>query len=435
MTHTPHSPTSSWTRLDTPVRPPSRRAKDVVASAAWRSDDDPGQRTLVEIGDLTLETGHVLPTVTMAYQTWGTLNERGDNAILVLHALTGDTHVTRNLSPRDPASTRAAPTRGTTRTAAPSATPLDPAAPGWWEAMVGPGAPIDTTKYFVVAPNVLGGCQGTTGPSSPAPDGRPYGSQFPVITIRDQVAAEIALTHHLGITQWRFVVGGSMGGLRALEWAIMGPESNITVHSTGIVAASAQTTGDQIAWAHPQIAAIEADPNFHDGDYYDQPDGHGPHRGLGIARQIAHTTYRSAKELDKRFGRIPQHAEDPMFGGRFAIQSYLDHHADKLARRFDANSYIVLTQAMLTHDLGRDRGGVATALRSITSPMLVVAVDSDRLFLPRESQRICAHVPGAEPLETVYSDYGHDGFLIEFDQLAPMITRFLRTRPTPRPTP
>lgn len=429
MTNIPASPTSSWTRLSHPLRPSSRRAQDIAASAAWRDGDELGARRVEYIGDLQLEAGGVLPSVTVAYQTWGTLNEAGDNAILVLHALTGDTHVTRNVDHRDPAVAASAAARASAR----SRDGLPPEdAPGWWEPMVGPGAPIDTTRYFVVAPNVLGGCQGTTGPASTAPDGRPYGSQFPVITIRDQVAAEVALTKLLGISQWRVVLGGSMGGLRALEWAIMGPEAGIDVGAAGVIAASSQTTGDQIAWAHPQIAAIEADPYFFGGDYYDQPAGFGPHRGLGIARQIAHTTYRSARELDRRFGRIPQHAEDPMFGGRFAVQSYLDHHGDKLARRFDANSYVVLTQAMLTHDIGRDRGGVATALRSISCPMLVVAVDSDRLFLPRESQRICAHAPGAEPLETIYSDYGHDGFLLEFDQLAPMIARFLRQLPAVR---
>ncbi|WP_435298597.1 homoserine O-acetyltransferase MetX [Timonella sp. A28] len=390
-----------WTRHHQPVRPASQRATNLPASGAHNTKNTTPAASTTTIGDLELETGGILPTVNIAYQTWGTLNESRDNAVLVLHALTGDSHVTRNTSH---------PTDSTK---------------GWWEDMIGPGAPIDTNKYYVVAPNVLGGCAGTTGPSSNAPDGKPWGSQFPVITIRDQVHAEIQFTKNLGIQSWSLIIGASMGGLRVLEWALLGPEHNIDVNSIAVIAAAAQATGDQIAWAHPQIAAIEADANFNNGDYYDQPHGQGPHTGLGIARQIAHTTYRSARELDQRFGRIPQHAEDPMFGGRFAVQSYLDHHADKLARRFDANSYIVLTQAMLTHDLGRDRGGVATALRTITCPTLVVAVNSDRLFLPRESQRIATHIPSAEPLETLHSDYGHDGFLIEFDQLGPVVTKFL----------
>lgn len=401
--NSPHQ-AQEWTRQLVPVRPPSSRAADLPISGASFAQAETDSRKFIDIGDLTLETGGVLPNVRIAYETWGTLNSAGDNAVLILHALTGDSHVTSAAEPD----------------------PEAPQADGWWQDMVGPGAPIDTNRYFVVAPNVLGGCQGTTGPSTPAPDGKPWGSQFPVITIRDQVAAEIAFSARLGITNWRFIAGASMGGLRVLEWSIMGPEQGINVQSIAVIAASAQATGDQIAWAHPQIAAIEADSHFNNGDYYSNANGKGPSTGLGIARQIAHATYRSAKELDQRFGRIPQHAEDPMYGGRFAVQSYLDHHADKLARRFDANSYIVLTQAMLTHDLGRDRGGVATALRTITCPTLVVAVDSDRLFLPRESGRIAAHIPAAVPLETLHSDYGHDGFLIEFDQLGPIVDKFLR---------
>jgi homoserine O-acetyltransferase len=320
--------------------------------------------------------------------------------VLVLHALTGDSHVRGPAGPGH-------------RTA------------GWWDDMVGPGAPIDTDRYFVVAPNVVGGCQGSTGPSSIAPDGRPWGSQFPVVTVRDQGAAEIELTRSLGIDAWQFVVGASMGGLRVLEWAILGPEAGIAVESIGVIASAAQTSGDQIAWAHPQLSAIHADPGFRGGDYYDAAPGEGPHRGLGIARQIAHATYRSAVELDERFGRIPQGGEDPMHGGRFAVQSYLDHHASKLARRFDANSYVVLTESMLTHDLGRDRGGVQTALQSITARTLVVAVDTDRLFLPSESWRISELVPRAEAVRLLRSDFGHDGFLIEFEQLGPVVDEFL----------
>lgn len=396
------------------MRPGNQRARMLPVSGAWRNGDAPGKRSFTKIGDLNLEAGGVLPDVTVAYQTWGTLNEAKDNAVLILHALTGDSHVTRNLTA---AQRSASSDSGVASAAEPS---------GWWEDMVGPGAPIDTTKFFVVAPNVLGGCQGTTGPSSDAPDGKPWGSQFPVITIRDQVACEIAFSRELGIDSWQLIAGASMGGLRVLEWGVMGPERGVKVGAIAVLAASAQATGDQIAWAHPQIAAIEADPHFNDGDYYDSPNGNGPTAGLGIARQIAHTTYRSARELDQRFGRIPQHAEDPMYGGRFAVQSYLDHHADKLSRRFDANSYLVLTQAMLTHDLGRDRGGVSEALRSINCPALVVAVDTDRLFLPHESHKIAALIPHAEPTRTLNSDFGHDGFLIEFDQLGPIITKFLR---------
>lgn len=368
------------------------------ASAAWRPGDPVGRREFADLGPLKLEAGGRLPAVRMAYETWGTLNAARDNAVLVLHALTGDSHVAGEAGPGHPTS-------------------------GWWPGMVGPGAPFDTDRYFVVCPNVLGGCQGTTGPASTGPDGRPWGGRFPYVTVRDQVAAEVRLSDALGIDTWALVVGASMGGHRVLEWAASAPER---VESIAVIASCAQTTADQIAWAHAQIAAVRADPKFRGGDYYDAEDGDGPHVGLGIARQIAHTTYRSAGELDTRFGRIPQGGEEPMGGGgRFAVQSYLDHHARKLAQRFDANSYVVLTESMLTHDLGRDRGGVDAALRSITARTLVVAVDSDRLFLPEQSVRMAARIPGAKPLRLIHSRFGHDGFLIEQGQLGPALAEFL----------
>ena len=370
------------------------------ASAAWREGDDVGRRKFADLGPLELEGGERLPEVRLAYETWGTLNEARDNTVLVLHALTGDSHVFGDAGPGH-------------RSA------------GWWSSLVGPGAPIDTEKYFVVAPNVLGGCQGSTGPSSSAPDGKPWGSRFPHVTVRDQVAAEIALSDELGIDSWSLVIGASMGGHRVLEWAVMAPSR---VRAIAPIATAAATSADQIAWAHPQIAAIRYDAGFHGGDYYGLPDGEGPHRGLAIARQIAHTTYRSAHELNERFGRLPQHGENPMADGRFAVQSYLDHHGTKLVRRFDANTYLVLTESMLTHDLGRDRGGVDAALASITADALVVAVDSDRLFPVEQSERIASRIPGAGLVHVIRSDFGHDGFLIEHDQLGPVVSEFLATR-------
>ncbi len=369
------------------------------ASSAWRDGDPVGRRQFVEAGPLALEAGGHLPAVRVAYETWGTLDADAGNAVLVLHALTGDSHVTGETGPGHPT-------------------------PGWWSTLVGPGAPIDTDRWFVVAPNVLGGCQGTTGPASTAPDGRPWGSRFPQVTVRDQVAAELRLADALGIDSWALVIGASMGGQRALEWAATAPQR---VQRLAAIATTAQTSGDQIASFHTQLAALHADPRFRDGDYYDAPDGAGPHVGLGIARQIAHQTYRSAVELDERFGRIPQGGEEPLLGGRFAVQSYLDHHGDKLARRFDANTYEVLTRSMITHDLGRDRGGVEAALATVTARTLVVAVDSDRLFLPAQSARIAAAVPGAGPVRTLHTPYGHDGFLIEHDQLGAMVRGLLET--------
>jgi len=372
----------------------------VPATAAWREGDDVGHRQFADLGPLELEGGSRLPAVRLAYETWGELNEDASNAILVLHALTGDSHVLGAAGPGH-------------RTA------------GWWDSLVGPGRPIDTDVYFVVAPNVLGGCQGSTGPASAAPDGKPWGSRFPHVTVRDQVAAEIALADRLGIETWSLVIGASMGGHRVLEWAATVPQR---VRALAAIATAAATSADQIAWAHPQIAAIRSDAGFHGGDYYGLPDGEGPHRGLAIARQIAHATYRSAHELTERFGRLPQHGENPMDGGRFAVQSYLDHHGEKLARRFDANTYLALTASMLTHDLGRDRGGVEAALATITADALVVAVDSDRLFPVEQSERIASGIPGAGLVHVIASEHGHDGFLIEHDQLGPVVADFLTSR-------
>ncbi|MCL3861442.1 homoserine O-acetyltransferase [Actinotalea sp. K2] len=370
----------------------------VPASAAWREGDPVGDRIFADIGPLGLESGSTLPGVRLAYETWGTLSPSGDNAVLVLHALTGDSHVTGPAGPGH-------------------------LSPGWWETLVGPGRPIDTDRWFVVAPNVLGGCQGSTGPSSTAPDGRPWGGRFPYVTVRDQVAAEVALTDILGIDSWALVVGASMGGMRVLEWGVMAPDR---VRAIVPIATTAASSGDQIAWAHTQLAAIRGDLRWRGGDYYDAPDGEGPHLGMGIARQIAHTTYRSAREFDLRFGREPQEGEDPLGGrGRYAVQSYLDHHAGKLARRFDANSYLVLTDSIVSHDVGRDRGGVEAALAGVTARALVIAVDTDRLYLPVESERMAATLPGTDRAHVVRSDHGHDGFLIEVEQMGSLVRAFL----------
>jgi len=346
-------------------------------------------RRYVDVGPLVTESGDLLPGVTIAYETWGTLNPLRDNAILVLHALTGDSHVVGPAGPHHPT-------------------------PGWWDGLIGPGAPLDSEKFFVLAANVLGGCRGTTGPSSIAPDGRPYGSRFPRITVRDQVAAEVLLADRLGIDRFAAVLGGSMGGMRVLEWAVGQPDR---VARAIALATCAYFTGDQIAWSVPQIAAIRADPHFAGGDYYDGPP---PLAGMGIARQIAHTTYRSALELDTRFGRAAQADEDPLLGGRFAVQSYLQHHGDKLNRRFDPNSYLVLTEGMNSHDIGRGRGGVNAALHRISAELTVAVVDSDRLFLPSQGELI-ATAPAARELITMHSDYGHDGFLIEAEAIAGVV--------------
>ena len=366
------------------------------STGAWREGSPEGSRHSVDIGSLRFEAGGALPQVRIAYETWGTLNPAGDNAIMVEHALTGDSHVTGPAGAGHPT-------------------------PGWWEGLVGPGSPLDTDRWFVVASNVIGGCQGTTGPSSLAPDGRPWGSRFPFVTVRDQVVAEAALADRLGIKTWAAVLGGSMGGMRALEWAVTYPAR---VRQCIVLASSAYATAEQIAWCQPQLLAIRQDPRFAGGDYYHRPQG--PDAGLGLARRIAHVTSRSEPELDDRSGRVAQGDEQPLGGGgRYAVESYLDHHADTLTARFDANSYVVLTESMNSHDIGRGRGGVKAALARVTADLVVVAVDSDRLYPPRLSQEISRAGTAARPAHVITSDHGHDGFLIEIEQVGQIVRESL----------
>ncbi|NUV70916.1 MULTISPECIES: homoserine O-acetyltransferase [unclassified Streptomyces] len=383
------------------------------ASGGPREGDPPGRRRWAAIEDpLPLESGTRLPGVRLAYETWGRRAADGSNAVLVLHALTGDSHVAGPAGPGHPT-------------------------PGWWDALVGPGRALDTDRWFVVAPNVLGGCRGSTGPSSLAPDGAPWGSRFPYLSVRDQVTAEAALADVLGVRRWAAVIGGSMGGMRALEWAVSRPERT---GSLLVLAAPAAASADQIAWGSVQIGAIRSDPGWRGGDYHRAPD-EGPHRGLGQARRIAHITYRSAPELDSRFGGDAQPGEEPAHGGRYRVESYLDHHAAKLVRRFDAGSYVTLTEAMNGHDVGRGRGGIARALARAELPALVAGVDSDRLYPLAQQERLAALLPGADTARTVVSPYGHDGFLIETDQVGALVRELLaplpqpRTAPAPVPTP
>ena len=363
----------------------SRKANFDV-TGAWLEGDDPGDRKFIKIGDLLLENGETLPDITIAYQSWGTLNAQKSNAILVNHAMTGWSDV-----------------------------------PGWWPQMVGPGLPFDTDKYFVLCPNVIGGCQGSTGPASIAPDGKRYGSRFPIVTIRDMVNAEIALSDALGIDKYLLAVGPSLGGMRSLEWAVQLPERVSAICTIG---SSAVATGDQIGTFSVQIQAIKSDPYFNGGDYYEQE--RGPVEGMGIARRIAHLTYRTESEMDVRFGRQLQGDET----GRYAVQSYLDHQANKLAKRFDANTYIALTDAMNSHDIGRERGGVVKALASVKVPVVVVSIDTDRLFVPRLQVEISELVPTAEPPIVISSEFGHDGFLVESEAMGAAIRHALQVAGT-----
>ncbi|MEU3792387.1 homoserine O-acetyltransferase MetX [Streptomyces fructofermentans] len=368
------------------------------ASGAWREGDPPGRRRWhVRQEPLPLEAGGELPAVRLAFETWGRLAADGSNAVLVLHALTGDSHVAGPAEPGHPT-------------------------PGWWNGLVGAGRALDTDRWFVVAPNVLGGCQGSTGPSSPRPDGRHWGGSFPTLTQRDQVAAEAGLADALGIDRWALVIGGSMGGMRALEWAVSRPERT---RALLLLATTAAASAEHIAWANIQLHAIRADPHWQGGDYH--ATGLGPHTGLGLARRLAHVTYRSEPELQARFGRAPQGSEDPWNQGRYQVESYLDHHAAKLVRRFDAGSYVVLANAMNAHDIGRDRGGTRAALRRVTARTLVAGVGSDRLYPLSQQAELAAGIRTADRLRVIESPYGHDGFLIEVEQVSALVRELVAT--------
>ena len=364
----------------TSIRPP--------ASGAWREGDHPGARQFANLGEFEFEHGGTVP-LRVAYETWGELNEARDNAVLVLHALTGDSHVDGQIGPGH-------------------------ATAGWWPGLIGEELPLDTNRWFIIAPNVLGGCQGTTGPASLGRDGNEYGARFPLTTIRDQVRAQAALADALGIDRFAAVIGGSMGGMQAIEWGATFPER---VARLAVLSAPPVIDAMTIAQNTLQADAIRLDPAWAEGDYYDAPSGEGPWRGLALARRLAMLDYRSVSELDDRFGRSWQSSLSPEAGaGRYAVESYLDFHGNRFTRRFDANSYITLTGSMSTHDIGRDRGGVEAALALVTMPTLVVAIDTDTLFLPATQHRIAAGIPnsitGSTALEIV-SPYGHDGFLLE----------------------
>ena len=369
-----------------------------------------GNRRFADLGAVPLEwstttwSEGALPGVRLAYETWGELSPDRDNAVLVLHALTGDSHVVGAAGPGHPT-------------------------PGWWGHLIGPGQALDTDRWFVVAPNILGGCQGSTGPASAAPDGEPWGSRFPRLTTRDQVTAEIALADVLGIDSWALVLGGSAGGMRAVEWAVTAPER---VERLMLLATTPAASADQIAWCHAQVRAITADPAWAGGDFArgaGDGRGSGPVAGLAVARQIAHITYRSADELAVRFGRSDQAGEAVSAGGRYAVESYLDHHGDKLVGRFDAGSYVILTDAMNSHDVGRDRGGIEAALARVTARTVVAGIDSDRLYPVAQSERLAAGITGADPLVIIHSDHGHDGFLIEVDAVAGLVAGLLDEAP------
>ncbi|WAL40803.1 homoserine O-acetyltransferase [Brevibacterium sp. BRM-1] len=366
----------------------------------------------VDLGAFRLESGQRLPAVHLAYEAYGRLNAAGTNAVLVEHALTGDSHVA---------------SAGVDGSGA--------FAPGWWEAVVGPGRAIDTDEFFVVCANTLGGCSGSTGPASTAADGLPYGSRFPRVGIRDMARAELALSDALGIERWHAVIGGSMGGARALELALLAPQR---VARAGILAAPAYSQADQIAWAHAQLRAIRMDPDYCGGDYAAL--GRCPAAGLGLARQIAHLTYRADADLNERFGRDLQPGASAEAGARagavpsagagaqgaYAIESYLDYQANKLVARFDANSYAVLTAALRDHDVRRGRSAdLAEALAGARCRFSVAALSSDRLYPPGQVEQLAQALPGRVDYALIATAAGHDGFLTESHAVGEVLAALL----------
>ncbi|MEW8977543.1 MAG: homoserine O-acetyltransferase [Symbiobacterium sp.] len=350
---------------------------------------------------LVLESGRVLKSVTLCYEVFGRLSPERDNAILVCHALTGDSHVAGRYRADDPK-------------------------PGWWDDAVGPGKALDTDRYCVICSNVIGGCQGSTGPSSANPDtGRPYGLDFPIVTPRDMVRAQARLLDQLGIRRLVAVIGGSLGAMQALEWAATYPNRMQGVISIG---GAGRLHPQAIAFNEVQRQAILNDPDFRGGQYYGTP---GPVRGLAIARMLGMITYRSDESMWAQFGRDvrgPGNALQRGFDVTFQVESYLHYQGQKLVERFDANSYLYLTRAMDLMDLGRGRGSYEAAHGLIKARVLAVGIRSDLLFpsyLQQETVRLVRAAGGhAEYLE-MDSPWGHDAFLVDFPLIAEPIRRFL----------
>jgi len=352
-------------------------------------------------GPLELEKGGRLESVIVAYETYGQLNSAGDNAILVCHAISGDSHVARHDAEDEP---------------------------GWWEILVGPGRPVDTNQFFVICPNLLGGCRGTTGPGSLNPaTGKRYGRDFPTITIRDMVEAQFRLVRQLGIAQLLAVVGGSVGGQQAMTWAAFYPEA---VRGVVLLATSPRLTSQALAFDIVGRNAILRDPHFHGGQYYDRP--HGPEVGLAIARMIGHITYLSQESMSQKFDPDRLHPRDvPVeFEKRFSVGSYLGYQGAKFVERFDANSYVALTMAMDLFDLGATPAELAAAFNRARCRWLVISFSSDWLFPPSQSRDIVNALlaNGASVSHcSVQSSCGHDAFLLpdEFEIYGEMTRGFL----------
>jgi homoserine O-acetyltransferase/O-succinyltransferase len=371
---------------------------------------------------IALDCGRELHPVRVAYETYGTLSPAGDNIILVCHALSGDAHAAGYSLAPAAASTRDG-FRADERDAG-SGRGL-----GWWDGMIGPGKAFDTDRFFVVSTNLLGGCRGTTGPSSMNPaTGRPYGSDFPVITVADMVRVERALLHELGITRLAVVAGGSLGGMQALEWAVRyGDEVGAIVPIASTHALHTQG----VAWNAIARNAITADPDWQGGHYHGS--GRAPTAGMGVARMVGHITYLSATSLKDKFGRRLQFADDIRYvltEPEFEVESYLRYQADSFVKRFDANTYLYTSRALSYFDLARQYGGghLAHAVRNVAARTLLIAFSSDWLYPPSGSEELAAALRdnGKEvELQVIEAPYGHDCFLLEESRQTPMIQKFL----------
>jgi len=369
-----------------------------------------------------LDCGRELHGVRVAYETYGALSPRRDNAIMVCHALSGDAHAAgfskTGAGERTRDGFRAEDRDGATGKGL-----------GWWDGMIGPGKAFDTDQYFVISTNLLGGCRGTTGPSSIDPaTGRPYGSDFPVITVADMVRTERAFLDELGIERLAAVAGGSLGGMQAFEWAIAFPDQ---VDAIVAIASTHALHPQGVAWDAIAREAIVRDPAWKGGHYYGTEDA--PNAGMGVARMIGHITYLSAPALDDKFGRRLQFADDIRFTvaePEFEVESYLRHQADSFVKRFDANTYLYTSRALTYYDLARQYGGgsLTRALEGMSARTLLIAFSSDWLYPPSASREIEDALRSlGKPVEfhLVDAPYGHDCFLLEEARQTPIIRRFL----------
>jgi len=350
--------------------------------------------------ELKLQSGANLCPVTLAYETYGTLNEDRSNAILICHALSGDAHVAGQHSIQD-------------------------RKPGWWDEAVGPGKAFDTDRYFVICSNVIGGCSGSTGPSSINPEtGRPYGLSFPVVTVADMVEAQRWLMDALGIPALLCTTGGSLGGMQALQWAVSYPDR---VRSAIILASTGRVSAQSIALNEVPRQAIYADPNWKEGDYYGKEP---PNAGLAVARMIGHITYLSETSMREKFGRRLQEREryGYDFATEFEVESYLKYHGNRFTTRFDANSFLYITKAIDYFDLSLGRGDLAEAFTDVRAKLLVLSYSSDWLFPPEQSEELVRALlrkgVDASYVE-IKSDYGHDAFLLEVERLGELARDFL----------